>query len=60
MIEAPRVDAISTSGAGDSMVAAMALTLAAELPLIDVGRRRASAYAERQVQLPRVTLNRSA
>ena len=38
VIEAPRVDAISASGAGDSMVAAMALTLAAGLPLIDVAR----------------------
>ena len=43
LTEAPRVRPISTSGAGDSMVAAMALTLAAGLPLIDVVRSSVAA-----------------
>ena len=38
LFQAPRVQPISTSGAGDSMVAAMALSLARDQPLIDVVR----------------------
>jgi 6-phosphofructokinase 2 len=45
LIEAPPVEQVSSSGAGDSMVAAMALSLAAGLPLIDVVRYGVAAGA---------------
>ena len=45
LVDTPPVDPVSSSGAGDSMVAAMALSLAAGLPLIDVVRYGVAAGA---------------
>ena len=45
LVETPPVEPVSSSGAGDSMVAAMALSLAAGLPLIDVVRYGVAAGA---------------